>query len=59
MLNLVVLGVGGALLFLLGRMEWGFGRISGRAGVLLLALPDSSWETGPRSDSRMMCGVVW
>jgi hypothetical protein len=39
-------------------MEWGFGRISGRAGVLLLASLESSWETGPRSDSGMMCGVV-
>jgi hypothetical protein len=57
MLNLVVIRVGGVLLFPLGRMEWGFERISGGAGVYFIVIPGASWETGLRSDSGMMCGV--
>jgi hypothetical protein len=50
-------GVGGVLLFPLGRMVWGYGRILGRVGACSVATPNLSWEMGPRSNFEMMCGA--
>jgi hypothetical protein len=57
MLNLVVCGVGGALLIPLGLMAWGYRRIYRGVGVCFVAIPHLSWEMGPRSDFGIMYGV--
>ena len=57
-LNLVVLGASGELLIHLGCLRWGFGRILGRCGGCLVAIPNLSREMGPRSNFGRNC-VVW
>jgi hypothetical protein len=57
-LNLAVHGVGGVQMTLLGRMRWGYGRISEGVGESFQAILDLRWEMAPRLDSRMICAIA-
>jgi hypothetical protein len=56
-LNIEVRGEGGVLASLLGRMEWVYGRILGKAGGRSVDTSDFKWVMVPRLDSGMTCGV--
>jgi hypothetical protein len=56
-LNMTICGMGGVLLKPLSRLQWGYGRISEGDKCYFLGIPNLSWETTPRLDSGMMCGV--
>jgi hypothetical protein len=55
--SLVLSGVVGTPLIHLGRMGWGSRGILVGCGGCFLATPDLIQVMGPKSNSRMMCGV--
>jgi hypothetical protein len=54
---MAVRGMGGVLMRFMSRMEWGHGRISGRAEVEFSSHTRFEVGDGSELDSSLMCGV--